>query len=63
MFVCKGCSSKFMASERVKFVTAFILTCGFCKFAYIKTKFNAQAYATRDMHFVRLMFKAELINF
>ena len=38
-------------------------TCGFCKFAYIKAKFNAKTYATRDMHFARLMFKAELINF
>ena len=29
MFVCKGYSSKFMASERVKFVTAFVLFVAF----------------------------------
>lgn len=28
----------------------------------IDKKFNAKAYATRDIHFVRLMFKAEWIN-
>ena len=29
MLVCKGYSSKFMASERVKFVTAFVLLVAF----------------------------------
>ena len=51
-----------MASERVKFVTAFVLFVAFVNLHRSKQNLM-QKYTQLDIHFARLMFKAEWINF